>query len=45
MLVKKGNTEFNPNLPDSDANLKHIDIKDRQGINEFHRAFQNIYAK
>ena len=46
MLVKKENTEFNPNLPESHDNLKHIEIKDRQGINdEFHMAFQNIYAK
>ena len=46
MLVKKENTEFNPNLPESHDNLKHVEIKDRQGINdEFHRAFQKIYAK
>ena len=44
MLVKKENTDFNPNLPESHDNLKHIEIKDRQGINdEFHRAFQKIY--
>ena len=46
MLVKKENAEFNPNLPESPNNLKHVEIKDRQGINdEFHRAFQQIYAK
>ena len=43
MLVKKENTEFNPNLPESHDN---VEIKDRQGINdEFHRASQKIYAK
>ena len=46
MLIKKENTDFNPNLPESQDNLKHVEIKDRQGINdEFHRAFQKIYAK
>ena len=46
MLVKKENTDFNPNLPESQDNPKHVEIKDRQGINdEFHRAFQKIYAR
>ena len=46
MLVKKDNPEFNPNIPESQNNVKQIEIKDRQGINdEFHRAFQKIYAK
>jgi len=46
MLIKKENTEFNPNLPESHDNLKHIEIKDRQGINDdFRTAFQTIYAK
>ena len=41
MLVKKDNPEFNPNIPESPDNVKQIEIKDRQGINdEFHRAFQ-----
>ena len=45
-LVKKENTEFNPNLPESHDNAKHNDIRDRQGINdEINRAFQKIYAK
>jgi len=46
MLVKKENTDFNPNLPESQDNLKHVEVKDRQGINdEFHRAFQKIYVR
>ena len=46
MLVKKENTKYNPNLPESHENAKHIEIKDRQGINdEFHKAFQKMYAK
>ena len=46
MFVKKENTDFKPNLPESQDNLKHVEIKDRQGINdEFHRAFQKIYAR
>ena len=46
MLVKKDNPEFNPNIPESQDNVKQIEIKDRQGINdEFHRAFQKICAK
>ena len=45
-MLKKENTEFNPNLPESQDNPKQIEIKDRQGINdEFHRAFQKIYAR
>ena len=34
MLIKRENTEFNPNLPESHDNLKHIEIKDRQRIND-----------
>ena len=46
MLVKKENTEFNPNLPEGHDNSKHVEIKDRQGINdEHHGVFQKIYAK
>merc|ERR1712198_590053 len=46
MLIKKENTDFNPSLPESQDNLKHVEVKDRQGINdEFHRAFQKIYAR
>ena len=41
MLIKKENAEFNPNLPERQNNLKHVEIKDRQGINdEFHRHFK-----
>ena len=32
MLVKKENTKFNPNLPESHDNLKHVQIKDHQGM-------------
>ena len=43
MLVKKENTEFNPNLPESQDNAKHIEIRDCPGINdEFLRAFQKM---
>ena len=46
MLVKKENTEFNPDLPESQDNPKHVEIKDSQGSNdEFHRDFQKFYAK
>ena len=41
MLVKKENTNYNPNLQESQENAKHIEVKDRQGNNdEFHKAFQ-----
>ena len=43
MLVKKENTEYNPNLPESHDIAKHIEIKDRQSFNdEFHRVFQKL---
>ena len=46
MLIKKENTNYNPNLPESHENPKFIEVKDLQGINdEFHKAFQEIYAK
>ena len=46
MLVKKENANYNPNLPESQENVKHIEVKGRQGINdEFHNVFQKIYAK
>ena len=46
MLIIKQNTNYNPNLPESQENAKHIEIKARQSINdEFQKAFQKIYAK
>ena len=46
MLVKKENANYNPNLPESQENVKHIEVKGRQDINdEFHNVFQKIYAK
>ena len=41
MLIKKENTNYNPNLPESDENVRYTEVTDRQGINEeFYKAFQ-----
>ena len=46
MLIKKENPDYNPDLPESYENARFIEIKDCRGINdEFHKAFQKIYAK
>ena len=37
MLIKRENSEYNPNRPESNENAKYIEVKDCQGINdEFH---------
>jgi len=46
MLIKKENSDYNPDLPETDEDARYSKIKNRQGINdEFHKAFQKIYAK
>ena len=46
ILIKKENSEYNPNLPESNENTRYIVVKYHQGINDgFHKAFQKIYAK
>ena len=46
MLIMKENIDYNPNLPESDENVRYTEVTDCQGINEeFHKAFQKIYAK
>ena len=46
MLIKRENTNYDPNLPERDENTRYTKVTDRQGINEeFHKAFQKIYAK
>ena len=46
MLIKKENSDYNPDLLESNENARYVEIKDRQGINnEFHKAFQRSCAK
>ena len=41
MLIMKENSEYSPDLPESDENARYVEIKDRQGINDdIHKAFQ-----
>ena len=36
MLVKKENTNYNPNLPESQENAQHIEVKDHQGVHRIY---------
>ena len=44
MLIKKENPNYNPDLQESEENARHIEITNRQGINdEFHKKIRQLF--